>query len=304
MTSSNGNSIGAGSAGIDEALRLLQNPSAINLPLASAAVGRIMDSARAVYAAACTPANTKLITTAIEYILSDPTYREDPEIRAFYANVRCCDYLNHWNGAGIEDLEAAERSVAIALGSNPRHRRAVYVSAFLHRARGRRKQARDAFNQLIALNPEANDRMLAEAYAQAGSEWMHLGHPERTQELVDKAIAIEPKDSPALGVFFWISGRRAFIQREYPQAVDFLERSIRIRTNFWYTRAYLTAAYQLNGQLDKAREALDKFRKCFPQLDRVAALVEAEEKNPNSHAMIFEARDRMHKALLDLEFPQ
>jgi tetratricopeptide (TPR) repeat protein len=300
MTSSSGHSIRADSAGVDAALRLLQNASAINLPLAAVAVDGIMGSARAVYAAACTPANTKLITQAIDHILSDPTYREDPEIRAFYANVRCCDYLNHWNDAGIEVREAAERSVAIALRSNPKHRRAVYVSAFLNRALGKRKEALAAFNRVIALNPNANDRMLAEAYAQAGAEWMHLGNPEKTQELVDKAIAITPSDSPALGVFFWISGRRAFIQREYLQAIDFLERSVAIRTNFWYTRAYLTAAYALNNQLDKARQALDEFRALFPRLDSVSAVIKAEDKNPNSHNMMVEARERMHKALISL----
>ena len=142
--------------------------------------------------------------------------------------MRCCDYLNHWNDAGIEDLEAAERAVATALRSNPNHRRAVYVSAFLKRARGKRKEALAAFERVIALNPSANDRMIAEAYAQGGSEWMHLGQPERTQEMLDKAIAITPSDSPALGVFFWISGRRAFIQRDYPEAVSFLEELVRI----------------------------------------------------------------------------
>lgn len=304
MKSSNGNSISVGNAGIDDALRLLQRAAEVSLPLTPDTIDRIMDSSRTLYAFACTPANTKLITQAIDHILSDPTYREDPEIQAFYANVRCCDYLNHWNGADIKALEAAERSVTIALRANPKHRRAVYVSAFLHRARGRREQARDAFNQLIALNPQANDRMLAEAYAQAGSEWMHLGRPERTQDMVDKAIAITSEDSPALGVFFWISGRRAFIQRKYPQAIDYLERSIGIRTNFWYTRAYLIAAFALNHQMDKARQALGEFRALFPGLDSVSAIVEAEGKNPNTHGMMVEARDRMHEAVMSLGFPR
>lgn len=290
-------------ADLSEALTSLKNAVTVSLPLAPDTIDGIMGSARAVYAGACTPENTKLITRAIDHVLSDPTYREDPEIRAFYANVRCCDYLNHWNGAATEDLEAAERSVAIALRSNPKHRRAVYVSAFLHRARGRRKQAQDAFNQFIALNPQANDRMLAEAYAQTGSEWMHLGHPERTQELVDRAIAITPEDSPALGVFFWISGRRAFMQREYPQAIKFLEDSVSIRANFWYTRAYLTAAYALNNQLNKARQALNEFKVRFPNLDTVSAIVHAEGKNPNTHGMMVEARERMHHALISLGFP-
>jgi tetratricopeptide (TPR) repeat protein len=302
MTNASRPFIAAGSAGVAEALTSLQKATGINLPLASAAVDGIMDSARAVYAAACTPANTKLIANAIDHILSDPTYQEDPEIQAFYANVRCCDYLNHWNDAGIEDLEAAERAVATALRSNPNHRRAVYVSAFLKRARGKRKEALATFNRIIALNPNANDRMLAEAYAQGGSEWMHLGHPDRTQEMLDRAIAITPSDSPALGVFLWISGRRAFIQRDYPEAIRFLEDSVRIRTNFWYTRAWLIAAYALNNQLDKARQALGEFRTLFPHLDNIAALVNAEGKSPNSHPMMVDARERMHNGLIAVGF--
>jgi tetratricopeptide (TPR) repeat protein len=105
-------------------------------------------------------------------------------------------------------------------------------------------------------------------------------------------------------VFCWISGRRACIQREYPQAIEFLERSIRIRTNFWYTRAYLTAAYALNNQLDEARGTLGEFEALFPRLDSISAVVKAEGKNPNTHDMMVEARDRMHETLISLGFPR
>jgi tetratricopeptide (TPR) repeat protein len=283
----------ADSASIRAALQQLKSVGEINLPFVRATVDQIMDSARLVYASACTPANTRSICQAIEHIIRDPTYQEEPEILAVYANVRCCDYLNHWNNAGIADLEAAEQAVATALRLNPDHRRAVYVSAFLNRGRGKRKEALAAFNRVVALNPTANDRMMAEAYAQAGSEWMHLGHPERTQELVDKAIAITPHDSPALGVFFWISGRRAFIQGDYPEAINYLERAVAIRTNFWYTRAWLAAAYALNNQLDKAQ---------FPQLDTVGTLLHAEEISPNSHGVMHDARERMHNGLIAAGF--
>ena len=43
---------------------------------------------------ACTPANTMLITQVVEHVLRDPLHQKDPEIWAFCANVRCCDYLN------------------------------------------------------------------------------------------------------------------------------------------------------------------------------------------------------------------
>ena len=76
-----------------------------------------------------------------------------------------------------------------------------------------------AFEQVIVLKPKAADRMIAEAYAQSGAQWMYLGKPERTRELVDKAIAITPPNSPAMGVFCWIAGRVPFIQGDYTDAM-------------------------------------------------------------------------------------
>ena len=76
MTSASSPSIAAASDGVAEALSLLQNATEIDLPLSSAAVDGIMNGSRTVYAAACTPANTKLITRAIDHILSDPTYQK------------------------------------------------------------------------------------------------------------------------------------------------------------------------------------------------------------------------------------
>src|SRR5215469_9769679 len=182
------------------------------LPVTSLSIEAIMASAREIYASACTPANTTLITQVVEHVLLDPLHQKSPDIWAFCANVRCCDYLNRWNGSDAAELAAAERAVETALRLDPDHRRAVYVSAFLHRARGKHAESLAAFERVIALRPEATDRMIAEAYAQSGAQWMYLGHLERTRGLVEKAIAITPPGSPAIGVFCWIASRVPFVQ--------------------------------------------------------------------------------------------
>src|SRR5882724_13391741 len=123
--------------GVAKSLAMLKNANAAmsdrreGLPVIPLAVEEIMASAREIYASACTPANTTLITQAVEHVLREPIRQQDPEIWAFYANVRCCDYLNRWNGADAAELAAAERAVDTALGLDPNHRRAVYVSGFL-----------------------------------------------------------------------------------------------------------------------------------------------------------------------------
>ena len=79
------------------ALAVLKNTDAAisgagdGLPVAAFSIDEIMASAREIYASACTPANTMLITQAVEHVLRDPIRQQDPEIWAFCANVRCCD---------------------------------------------------------------------------------------------------------------------------------------------------------------------------------------------------------------------
>ena len=295
---------GAATAAVSAALATLKNASAAmsdardGLPVASLSVEEIMASAREIYASACTPANTMLIIQAVEQVLRDPINQKDPEIWAFYANVRCCDYLNRWNGAEDADLAAAEHAVETALRLDPNHRRAVYVSGFLHRARGRHAESLAAFERVIALKPQATDRMIAEAYAQSGAQWMYLGHLERTGELVEKAIAITPPDSPAIGVFCWIAGRVPFLQGNYRAAIDWLERSVAIRRNFWYTRAWLIAAYALSKHIDAARQGLIEFRALFPQLNSVAMVINAERNIPHSHPLLIAAREKVHDGLM------
>jgi adenylate cyclase len=206
--------------------------------------------------------------------------------------------MNRWNGSDDAELAAAERAVETALRLDPDHRRAIYVSGFLHRARGRHAESLAAFDRVIALKPEATDRMIAEAYAQSGTQWMYLGHPERTGELVEKAMAITPPASPAIGVFCWIAGRVPFVQGDYRRAIDWLERSVTIRRNFWYTRAWLIAAYALSGQTDAARRGLIEFRDLFPQLNSVATVMHAERNIPHSHPLLIDARIKVHDGLM------
>ncbi|SRR6266436_340144 len=294
----------AAAGGMSKPLAMLKNPNAAmsdardGLSPARFSVQEIMASAREIYASACTPANTMLITQAVEHVLRDPIHQQDPEIWAFSANVRCCDYLNRWNGADAAELAAAEAAVENALRLDPNHRRAVYVSGFLHRARGRHAESLAAFDRVIALKPEATDRMIAEAYAQSGTQWMYLGHPERTGELVDKAMAITPPDSPAVGVFCWIAGRVPFVEGNYRGAIDWLERSVAIRGNFWYTRAWLTAAYALSEQIEAARQALIEFHALFPQLNTVAKVINAERSIPHSQPQLIDAREKVHDGLM------
>src|SRR5438132_11406555 len=86
-------------AAVPAALAMLKNIDAAisgagnGLPVAAFSIDEIMASAREIYASACTPANTMLITQAVEHVLRDPIRQRDPEIWAFCANVCAWDSL-------------------------------------------------------------------------------------------------------------------------------------------------------------------------------------------------------------------
>ena len=82
------------------------------------------------------------------------------------------------------------------------------------------------------------------------------------------------------------------------RAIDWLERSVTIRGNFWYTRAWLIAAYALSNQIDAARQGLIEFRDLFPQLNSIATVINAERNIPHSHPLLIDARKKVHDGLM------
>jgi hypothetical protein len=89
-----------------------------------------------------------------------------------------------------------------------------------------------------------------------------------------------------------------FVQGDYRRAIDWLERSVTIRRNFWYTRAWLIAVYALSGQTDAARRGLIEFRDLFPQLNSVATVMHAERNIPHSHPLLIDTRIKVHDGLM------
>jgi hypothetical protein len=68
----------------------------------------------------------------------------------------------------------------------------------------------------------------------------------------------------------------------YPDATEWLQRSVEIRANVWYNRLYLVAAYALSGRPADAHQTLNEFNARFPHyaVDRILSY-EQEIRNTN-----------------------
>jgi tetratricopeptide (TPR) repeat protein len=81
---------------------------------------------------------------------------------------------------------------------------------------------------------------------------------------VARAIEISPRD-PELGRFYWIKGRAYFTLGKYKEAIDWLQKSIQLRTPTWFIRAQLISAYALLHRLEdlEAEAAIREYKeKC------------------------------------------
>ena len=194
-------------------------------------------------------------TLAARGLLRD-SVRLDPQSAqswAWLADLLASDYLNRWNNAGRDELAEAQQAAERAVAIDPYMYLAHFARGFIYRARGENTAALDAFAQALKLN-----RNFARGYAQEANELINVGRPAEAPRLVEKAMALSPRD-PGLGVFYWILGRAHFFSKHYPEAIVWLRKSVDARPNLWFNRLYLVSAYTLLHDESAARAALHEF---------------------------------------------
>jgi len=203
---------------------------------------------------------------------------ENAHLWALLGNVLESDYLNGWNDAGMAEVDRAERAADKAISLDPNVAVAHHVLGFVRRVRGDHKGALAAFEEAIRLDPN-----FARAYAQRANELVFLGRAKDAIPVAEEAARLSPKD-PYLGSFRWVKGRAYFTLGDYPNAIKWLEESVQLRSNLWFSRAWLTAAYALNNQDAEAQATRAKFEKAFPKynLARITEIYGKEDQYNNT----------------------
>ena len=217
------------------------------------------------------------------------------------ANLLATDYFNHWNeakespDAGKELLRQAEKAVQEALKIDPSIAVAHFAEGFIRRARGDHPGALDALDRAVQLDPN-----FARARAQKANQLVLLGRASDAVPMVLQAIVLSPRD-PAIGGFYWITGRAYFVMKKYDDAIVWLRKATEV-SPFWFNRAYLLAAYALTGrhQAIEGVEALNDYKSSFSQytLQRIAEIYEMEfpHTDPMMQASIQALYDGLQKA--------
>jgi adenylate cyclase len=230
--------------------------------------------------------------------LLEQSVKLDPksaEAWAWLADLLMSDYLNRWNDAGTEQLQQAEAAVRQALAIDPSLALVHFANGFVHRAKGETAAALESFSEALKLNPN-----FARAYAQKANEVINAGKPEDAPPLVEKAIALSPRD-PSLGVFYWNLGRAQFFSGQYRGAIPWLRKAVEERPGLWHNWLYLASAYALTGDNKEAAKVLADFKShpSFRNTRVTLTVVQSyEQANPSSNLVVVEARRQFHDGLL------
>jgi adenylate cyclase len=216
---------------------------------------------------------------------------ETAQSAAYAAIAHLCRYLNRWENIAPAELDGFEQVIQRALGYDPHYYLAFYAQGFLCRARGHHPEALAAFDETIRYAPPN----FARAHAQKGEELVYLGRFDDGIAEAKRALEINP-NSKVRGYFHWVIGRAYFFKEDYPEAVAWLQRSVRAWGSVWFNRAYLLAAHAQRQDKAAARRVRRALIAKFPDF-ALARIGEYEGANPCTNADVVKGRERFHQGL-------
>jgi adenylate cyclase len=167
------------------------------------------------------------------------------------------------------DIQRGADLVARALALEPDSYGAHYAKAQLLLAEKRQDEALVEAERSRALNPS-----FIPAYTAACIAYWELGHPEKTIEVADTALRLSPRD-PTLFVFYFAKGLAYSMLNESTEAIDMDRRALAIAPQFSPALRDLVADLALNGQLQEARAARQRYLSLQDVRVRTMAQVEA-----------------------------
>lgn len=165
-------------------------------------------------------------------------------------------------GWEIPRPEAVRRGIAAgehALAVDPKNADVVYALGFLYYRNGETQKALEMMRQCLSLN-----RNHAPAYFFSGLIYMRLGKPAEAIDWIQRAFAISPRD-PLRSVWYASIGRAQILIGKDREAIETAGLGIVANPDHSQNYAVLASAYAHLGQIEKAADALSKFRILEPE---------------------------------------
>jgi tetratricopeptide (TPR) repeat protein len=126
------------------------------------------------------------------------------------------------------------------------------------------------------------------------------GQPEKTNECVDKALRLSPRD-PVRNVFYFEKGYANFMLHRDNEAIQWLRRAAAAAPDGSPPQIVLAAALAENGNEVEAREILSHYVALYPGMD--AKMVKDYTQRFSDHPVWLAAVERLYEGLLKAGMP-
>ena len=153
-----------------------------------------------------------------------------------------------------------EELLANAIRIDPTNARAYVVRGLLYRITKRTKEAAEAAQNAVRLNPN-----YASAYAQLAQDEVTPAEYPLAIANIDQAIKLSPRD-PDMGRWHWIKGKTFNYMGRYQDAIREEQAALDSGYSSWAVYAHLAVAYAFMGRQSEAEAAVAQARKLNPKL--------------------------------------
>jgi len=166
--------------------------------------------------------------------------------------------LNHWSSDEVADLHAADLALQDALGIAPSNRHVHGAQCQFLRAMRRFEAAIKVCSELAQNFPD-----YAYPHKEIGYDRLMMGQPDEALAEFLEADRLAPHSHLR---WSWQQGAGLvyLMQARDQEAIDWLSRAAREAPSVGDPTAYLASAYALLGREQEAHEALDRYRKLWP----------------------------------------
>ena len=175
--------------------------------------------------------------------------------QSYLATALTARVLDNLSATVAADIGRAEELARQALASSPRSPLAHYAKGQVLRAQHRYDEAIPEYETAIAF-----DRNWVRAFPLIAQCKLFTGSIEEVIPLAEQAIRLSPRD-PVIGVWYLRISQVHLLQSRIDEAVIWIEKARRAMPAHPNVRAYVAAAYALNGEAERAATELAEARR-------------------------------------------
>jgi TolB-like protein/Flp pilus assembly protein TadD len=175
--------------------------------------------------------------------------------QSYLATALTARVLDNLSATVAADIGRAEELARQALASSPRSPLAHYAKGQVLRAQHRYDEAIPEYETAIAF-----DRNWVRAFPLIAQCKLFTGSIEEVIPLTEQAIRLSPRD-PVIGIWYLRISQVHLLQSRIDEAVIWIEKARRAMPAHPNVRAYVAAAYGLNGEAERAATELAEARR-------------------------------------------